>query len=181
MNTKNLTTLWFIDDDAHLRQEIKDCFDIKSESAIYTNQHGKEFKISTINPGIYGNWAIDKINSIGPENGILIPDLIFLDLRYPIDKSNNETDVLKLHGMKVLEEILKNEYMKDTCVIIFSVYYIDAPTKTNILNKSKIKEREIRFAEKQKLKYDDTSLADISVKKNCSSLKHFIDKLVSTE
>jgi len=179
MNTKNITTVWFIDDDAHLRQAIKNCFNIKQETGIYTNKNNKEFKISTLNPGIHGVAAIKKVNDTGPNNGILIPDLILLDLRYPIDRKNKETDVLKLHGIKVLEEILKNEYMNNTCVIIFSEFYIDAVTKTAIINKSKIKERETRFIEKQKLKYDDSSLIDATIKKNCQSVKYFIDKFTS--
>ena len=181
MNTKNITTVWFIDDHAHLRQEIKQCFDIKQESAIYTNDKSQEFKISVINPGIDGREAIDLVHKTGHDNGYLVPDLILLDLRYPIDKQNNELNILELHGIKVMEEILKNEYMKNSCVVIFSEYFIDAPTKTIIIQKSKLKERETRFIEKQKIQYDSKSLSDVNIKKNCQSIKHFINQFVAVE
>lgn len=171
-------TIWFIDDDENFMDTVKECLKISKDKdyGVFDGRIAIHFK----DPHIDGQGIIDTItyqsHSIAD-----IPDLIFLDLRYPVDKKNNVIDVMSLSGIKILKAIAQNEIFNSTNVCIFSEVPLDETAKENIKKMLNFSERKQLFIDKHKMKLSSNDIEINKLKyylsKNCNSLQKIIDSL----
>jgi len=175
--------VWFIDDDENFIDAMKRCLgiDIDANEGIFNQR----IRVKFLDPGIDGSSIINIINNAKHKSSSIAPDVIFLDLRYPIDKrramtvtSNSTIDPLKLSGIKVLEAISKNDIFDSCYPIIFSEVSLNQTNKDEIINNYNYRERSMRFIEKNPMLHDITLDIDgvnsYIATKNCDSMKTMI-------
>lgn len=177
--------IWFIDDDENFMEAMKRCLKIPTDKdyGIYNGRIAVHFK----DPGIDGSSIINSINNATHQTSS-VPDIIFLDLRYPLDKRNAITadndsiiDPLGLSGIKILKAINDNNIYNACFPIIFSEVSLNETNKQNIISKFGYISRSLKFIEK------NSNLSELSLQingidqyiatKNCDSLKVIINKL----
>jgi len=181
-----MLTIWFIDDNENFMEAMKKCLgiDVEKEYGIFNNR----IRINFLDPDIDGTNIIKTIEQAGHDTSI-IPDIIFLDLRYPVDKrnvmnidENNEIiDPLKLSGINILNALKENECFDACFPIIFSEVSLNETNKNEIKTLFNYNSRELLFMKKH------NNLSDIRLQingldryvatKNCDSLKKIISKM----
>lgn len=176
--------VWFIDDDENFIEAMKRCLKIKSDddSGIFNNRIRVSFK----DPGIDGSGIVNSINNAAHDTAS-IPDVIFLDLRYPIDKRNaladNNTvmDPLSLSGIKILKAIFENNTYDACFPIIFSEVSLNETNKDDIKKKFNYVTRTVKFIEKNpilsEINLQINGVDEYIATKNCDSLKVIIQRL----
>jgi len=165
--------IWFIDDEPAFRRDVKDCFNLKSEYGIYDNS----IMMRIISTGIDGMQAKESITTVVIDD---IPDLIFVDLRYPIDITNNETDIKKLHGVSVLKSLTGDIRYKNTMIVIFSQVSLSEDEKQYLIDLLGFENRKSQFLQKTHFGMDSISInkiAGMKIDKSCQNLRKIIDLL----
>ena len=155
--------IWFIDDEAKLRQAIKDCFNLTGEAGWVK----KNVYLRVLNSGEKGKIALDDLKS-NRYNKDKVPDIIFCDLRLSKVEEKTIDNPSQLSGVKLLEEIAKLKEYDSTMLFVFTQVDLSDADRSNILKKLSFSNRKAKFLEKTKLKLDSLSLdkiADIKVEK----------------
>ena len=173
MNTE--LKIWFIDDEAHLRQTVKECFSLTGEAGWIR----ENIYLRVVNSGEKGILAIEDIkNKKDDKNNI--PDILFCDLRLSKEEESLINNPTKLSGIKVLEEIEKIDEYNDTLLFVFTQVDLSEKDRKNIKKKLSYSQRKTNFFEKKKFKLDTASLdkiEDVKIEKTCEYLNSLIDFL----
>ncbi|MDD2356450.1 MAG: hypothetical protein PHX13_00895 [Thiovulaceae bacterium] len=178
-----MLNIWFIDDNDAFLKTIRTCLGVKqkSMSGVYKNS----VSITILDANIDGSSIVNTIRDSGHKTSH-IPDFVFLDLRFPIDKrqasTNIDNDPLKLSGIKILDAIIENDVYKSTIPIIFTAVSLDQHVKDSLTKRMSLQKRRILIKEK----FPDMKDMNISIdgidgfiaSKNCDSLQELVEKLL---
>lgn len=169
--------IWFIDDEAQLRQTVKDCFGLTNEAGWVK----ENIYLRVLNSGEKGTIALNDLRS-NRYNKDSIPDIIFCDLRLSKVKEETIDNPSQLSGVKLLEEIAKLKEYDSTLLFVFTQVDLSDTDRSNILRKLSFSNRKAKFLEKTELKLDSLSLdkiEDVKVEKTCEYLHTLINYLSS--
>jgi len=167
--------IWFIDDEAHLRQTIKECFNISSEAGWYQDK----VYIRVVNSGEKGKYALSDIKS-KKDNKDNIPDIIFCDLRLSKIEESTIDIPSKLSGVSLLEEIAKIKEYDNTLLFVFTQVDLSDADRSDILKKLSYSQRKAKFIDKTKINLDSANLdkiEDVKIEKTCEYLHALVNFL----
>lgn len=167
--------IWFIDDEAQLRQAIKECFNLLKEAGWVKDN----IYLRIINSGEKGNNALEDLMTRRYDYDS-IPDIIFCDLRLSKTEEKAVDDPSQLSGVKLLEEIAKLKEYNSTLLFVFTQVDLSDADKSNILKKLSYSNRKANFLEKTKLNLDSASLdkiENVKIEKTCEYLHSLINYL----
>ncbi len=174
-----MTTIWFIDDNELFLEAMKKCLKIDANKnyGVFENK----ISVNFFDPGIDGLNIIEIINNA--RRDFSTPDVIFLDLRYPVDKRSGETNPMKLSGIKILDAMKQNSLFDSSYPVIFSEVALNEHHINEIKEKYNYSARNVKFIEKNPLLHEIqlkiNGIDSYIATKNCDSMKEIMRKFIT--